>query len=153
MLQKIKQFFDNNLSATDQNESQHQLRLATTALFIEMMVQDGKTQKAEKEAVTKAINTHFNISAQELDELFILAEDELKHATDYYQFTQLINKRFSQTQKRQIIENLWTIAYADSHLDAMEEHMLRKIAGLIHVPHMQFIKAKHKVQNDMLNEH
>lgn len=153
MLQKIKQFFDNNLSTAEQNESQQQLQLATSALFIEMMLQDGKTQKIEKQAVVIAINTHFNISAQQLDELFMLAEDEIKHATDYYQFTQLINKSFSQTQKIQIIENLWTIAYADAHLDDMEEHMVRKIAELIHVPHMQFIKAKHKVQNNSVNGH
>ncbi|MCK5662704.1 MAG: TerB family tellurite resistance protein [Thiotrichaceae bacterium] len=153
MLQKIKQFFDNNLSTAEQNESQQQLQLATSALFIEMMLQDGKTQKIEKQAVVIAINTHFNISAQQLDELFMLAEDEIKHATDYYQFTQLINKSFSQTQKIQIIENLWTIAYADAHLDDMEEHMVRKIAELIHVPHMQFIKAKHKVQNNNVNGH
>ena len=151
MLQKIKQFFDNNLSVPQKKDSKHQLQLATTALFIEMMIQDGEKHHKEKEAVKKAIQMHFNISTHELDELFLLAENELKHATDYYQFTQLINKNFSQTQKIKIIENLWTIAYADSHLDDMEEHMVRKIADLIHVPHMQFIKAKHKVQNGIVN--
>ena len=148
MLQKIKQFFDNNLSLVQEKESEdHQLQLATTALFIEMMLQDGHTHQNEKEMALKAIKIHFNISTQELDELFLLAEEELKHATDYYQFTQLINKNFSQIQKIKIIENLWIIAYADSHLDYMEEHMVRKIAELIHVPHMQFIKAKLKAQN------
>ena len=147
MLQKIKQFFDNNLSITPEKESDHQLQLATTALFIEMMLQDGKAHNDEKKAVQKAIKIHFNISTDELNELFLLAEEELKHATDYYQFTQLINKNFSQIQKIKIIENLWTIAYADSQLDDMEEHMVRKIAELIHVPHMQFIKTKIKVKN------
>ncbi|MCU7836686.1 MAG: TerB family tellurite resistance protein [gamma proteobacterium symbiont of Taylorina sp.] len=151
MLEKIKQFFDDNLSVAQEKESEHQLQLATTALFIEMMLQDGKQHKNEIEAVKKAIKIHFNISAHELDELFLLAEHELKLATDYYQFTQLINNNFSQTQKIKIIENLWTIAYADSHLDDLEEHMVRKIADLIHVPHMQFIKAKVKIQNGKNN--
>jgi len=37
------------------------------------------------------------------------------------------------------------IAYADNHLDAHEEHMIRRIAKLLYVPHQDFIKAKHKV--------
>ncbi len=147
MLQKIKNFFDNNLSLVQENDSEHQLQLATIALYLEMMLQDGQIHGDEKEATIKAINIHFNISAQEFDELFLLAKEELKQSTDYYQFTQLINSNFSQIQKIKIIENLWTIAYADSYLDDMEEHMVRKIAELIHVPHMQFIKAKLKAQN------
>ncbi len=150
MLQKIKQFFDSNLSLAQEKVSEaHQLQLATTALFIEMILQDGQAHSNEKEAAIKAIRIHFNISTQELNKLFLLAEEELKFSTDYYQFTQLINNHFSQTQKIQIIENLWTIAYADSHLDDMEEHMVRKIAELIHVPHMQFIKTKLKAQKPL----
>lgn len=147
MLNKIKQFFHNNLSAPPEKGNEHHLQLATTALFIEMMLQDDKEYDNEKEAVKKSIQIHFNISTDEFNELFLLAEEELKHATDYYQFTRLINKNFSQSQKIKIIENLWTIAYADSHLDDMEEHMVRKIAELIHVPHMQFIKTKLKAKN------
>ncbi len=147
MLQKIKQFFQNNLSEAQEQNTDHQLQLATTALFIEMMLQDGKEHGKEKEAVKQSIDSCFNISADELDELFLLAKEELKHSIDYYQFTQLINQKFTQQQKIQIIENLWTIAYADSQLDDLEEHMVRKIAELIHVPHLQFIKAKLKVQS------
>lgn len=147
MLLKIKQFFQNNLAEAQEQNTDHQLQLATTALFIEMMLQDGKEHDEEQEAVKKSINSCFNISTDELNELFLLAKEELRHSTDYYQFTQLINQNFTQAQKVQIIENLWTIAYADSRLDDLEEHMVRKIAELIHVPHLQFIKAKHKVQN------
>ncbi|MFK5892581.1 MAG: TerB family tellurite resistance protein [Pseudomonadota bacterium] len=147
MLQKIKQFFNSNLIVTDEENSQHQLQLATTALFIEMMLQDDKQHSEEKNAVKNAIKTSLNVSSNEIDELFSLAEEELKNATDYHQFTQLINKNFDKFQKIKIIENLWSIAYSDSQLDDLEEHMVRKIAELIHVPHIQFIKAKLKMQN------
>ena len=153
MLQKIKQFALNNLfidhnklTETQQENSDHQLQLATIALFIEMMVQDGSEHKNEKEAVNKAIQSCFKIPTHKIDELFLLAEEELKQSADYFQFTQLINKNFNQPQKIKIIENLWLIAFSDSQLDDLEEHMVRKIAELIHVPHMQFIKAKHRAQ-------
>ena len=41
-----------------------------------------------------------------------------------------------------LIENLWRIAFADGELHHYEEHVIRRIAGLIHVSHMDFIAAK-----------
>ena len=142
MLKAIKKFFDTQLLPEQKTNNEHSIQLATTALFIEMMLQDGKEQSQEKTSIMKAIQSCFPISNNEVDDLYLLAEQELKQSTDYYQFTQLINSHFSQKEKIKIIENLWHIAYSDSHLDALEEHMVRKIAELIHVPHTQFIRTK-----------
>jgi len=152
MIQKIKQFFEQNISAPEESNTEQQLQLATAALFIEMMLQDGKVHAEEKISVKNAIKNCFEITDNEADELFELAEDELKHSTDYYQFTQLINNNYTQAQKVIVIEKLWTIAYADSHLDDFEEHMVRKISELIYVPHTQFIKTKLKVQEKLKSQ-
>jgi len=45
-------------------------------------------------------------------------------------------------EKKRIVELLWLVAFADSRKDALEEHMIRKIAGLLGVPHPDFIDAK-----------
>jgi len=82
--------------------------------------------------------------------LFELAEAEVKEAVDYHQFTRLIASEFTQAQKIKVVELLWSVAYADSHLDSMEEHMVRKIADLIYVSHKDFLKTKHKVQSTLL---
>ena len=37
---------------------------------------------------------------------------------------------------------MWEVAYADGHLDVMEEALIRKVAGLIYVNHSDFIRAK-----------
>jgi len=152
MIQRIKQFFEQNISVAEENNDEQQLQLATAALFIEMMLQDGKVHEEEKISVKNAIKNCFEITDNEADELFELAEDELKHSTDYYQFTQLINNNYTQAQKVIVIEKLWTIAYADSHLDDFEEHMVRKISELIYVPHTQFIKTKLKVQEKLKSQ-
>jgi len=57
----------------------------------------------------------------------------------------LINKGFTQEQKVTLIKTLWQIAYADGELDKYEEHMVRKMADLLHVPHLEFIKTKNQV--------
>jgi len=152
MLTAIKNFFEQNMSpgVASDNVSQgqeHQLRLATTALLIEMMAQDENVHETEKQAVREALKETFNLNSKEILELCRLAEEELHHATDYYQFTKLIAEHYSQLQKIQVIELLWRVAFADNHLDAYEEHMVRRIADLIYVPHQDFIRTKLKVQN------
>ena len=44
------------------------------------------------------------------------------------------------------MELLWDVAYADGRLHKYEEHLVRRIADLIHVPHRTFIRAKHKAK-------
>ena len=68
-------------------------------------------------------------------------------------FTQLVNEHYNYEDKEKLIENLWSVAYADGRLDRYEEQFIRKVAGLIHVAHGDFIKAKVSVlerleQND-----
>ena len=73
----------------------------------------------------------------------------MTQATDYHQFTSLIAKNFDQAQKIKVIEYLWMIAYSDYQLDKHEEHMVRRIADLIYVPHKEFLQAKHRVQRQL----
>jgi uncharacterized tellurite resistance protein B-like protein len=38
---------------------------------------------------------------------------------------------------------LWKVSCADGKIDAHEEHLVRKVADLLYVPHARFIQAKH----------
>lgn len=145
MLDVIKQFFNNNISPGTEADIDHQLKLATAALFVEMMQQDGKKTPEEEAAVKEVLQAKFALSNDETDTLFELAHEEARQAVDFYQFTSLIHQHFPMEKKIRILEYLWLIAYSDNHLDAHEEYMIRKIADLLYVPHQDFIKAKHKV--------
>ena len=147
MLSAIKSFFEKNISSEESNDLDHQLKLATAALLIEMMQQDDQVHVEEIDAAKTALREKFDLSDEESHTLFNLAEAEAAEAVDYHQFTRLIAKEFTQAQKIKVIELLWSVAYADSHLDPHEEHMVRKIADLIYVSHKDFMKAKHKMQN------
>ena len=148
MLKKIKSFFENKLDVKDDFDVEHRLRLATAALMIEMMQDDGKVHDAEVNTLLEKLQKTFELNVEETTELFNLAHDEVKEAVDYHQFTMLIAKNFSQPQKIKVIENLWAIAYADNELDQFEELMVRRIADLIYVTHAEFMQAKHRVISD-----
>ena len=146
MLTQIKLFFDQHLSVSIQSQDKEEnLQLACAALFIEMMYMDDEAHSTEHEMILNRVKHLFSLSLEEADSLISLATQQRKQATDYYQFTSLINKEYTQEQKITLIKTLWQIAYADGVLDMHEEHMVRKMADLLHVPHMEFIKTKHQV--------
>jgi len=151
MLSAIKNYFEKNISPEVDGDLEHELKLATAALLIEMMYQDDQVHEKEIDAAKKALTEKFGLTDDEYHALFALAEEEVKEAIDYHQFTSLIAREFTQAQKIKVVELLWSVAYADSHLDSMEEHMVRKIADLIYVSHKDFMKTKHKVQSALLN--
>ena len=150
MLAGIKTFFESHFSDSETlNTDEHQLKLATASLFIEMIFQDHKVSEDEKSTVQKILQEKFELSSVETKQLYELAEEEVKQATDYHQFTNLIAKNFDQPQKIKVIEYLWMIAYSDYHLDKYEEHMVRRIADLIYVSHKDFMQAKHRVEKSL----
>ncbi len=149
MLEQIKLFFDQHIAQQNNNQTaEHKLQIACAALFIEMMLMDDKAHQDEEKIISCSLQDNFSLNNDEAENLLILAKQERKQATDYYQFTSLINKAFSQQEKVSLIKNLWQIAYADGELDIHEEYMVRKIADLLHVPHIQFIKTKHQANRD-----
>ncbi|VAW92163.1 hypothetical protein MNBD_GAMMA22-2387 [hydrothermal vent metagenome] len=145
MLKAIQKYFDLHITIESEVEVSHQLKLATTALLIEMMLQDNHIDQNEIIAIKESIRSSFNLSQQQSQSLYEIAEQEQRNATDYHQFTRLIAKNYSNEQKLQVIENLWKVAYSDGKLDSLEEHMLRRISDLIYVAHSDFIRIKLKV--------
>ena len=146
MLQSIKRFFEERVAAEAAEESpetrEHGLQLAAAALLFEIVRADAEVKEEELTVVRAAIQGTFGLSKEETDELVRLAEEESRQATSLYEFTQLIDQAFTPEQKKRVVELLWLVAFADSEKHAHEEHLVRKIAGLLHVPHPDFIDAK-----------
>ncbi len=99
----------------------------------------------ETTAITAALQDKFKLSHDEIQDILALGRRKAEEATDFYEFTSLINQHFDHADKIHIIEQLWSIAYADSKLHRYEEHSIRKIADLLYVSHADFIATKHKI--------
>jgi uncharacterized tellurite resistance protein B-like protein len=149
MLKAILDFFDGNIagqrSPSDERRSIH---LATAALLVEVARIDSESTPEERSAVTRAVREKFELGAHEAERLIDLAEAEMRQATDYFQFTSLVNRHFTQAQKLQIIELMWRVAYADTELSSHENHLMRKIGELLHIPHGDYIAAKMRARDD-----
>jgi uncharacterized tellurite resistance protein B-like protein len=147
MLQAIRDFFDQRIGQPAPAQEAHRLQLATAALLVEVVRGDGALAAAEREAMLAAIGGKFSLAPGEAAALIELAEQETRLANDYFQFTSLINRSFTQPQKLRVIELMWQVAYADATLSAHEQHVMRRIAELLHVPHGDYIAAKMRARD------
>ena len=150
MIVKIRRFFEQYIIVTEsisEDELEHQLQLACAALMIEVLYADYSVDQSEIETLHKALQENFDLNKDEAENLIQLAEEERAQATDYYQFTSLINEFYTQQQKRELVTRLWQMAYADHTVHKLEEHLVRRLADLLHVPHSAFMQSKHKASS------
>ena len=149
MITTIKTFLEKHLGAVDavQEDDERALQLATATLLMEVARADSDVSNEEREAVRRAIETGFSLSPEVTHTIAESAEREAEHATSLYPFTRLINRECSLEDKVDIIRMLWQVTWSDGHKDEHEEHLVRKIAGLLHVPHREFIRVKLQVQS------
>ena len=153
MIRAFRRLFESTLTtaarAAEVEEREHGYHVATAALLVEMMRADYEIQPEEREAVLRALAAAFDdLSPEETRDLLARAEERADDATSLYEFTQHINRRLDHDQKAHVVELLWRVAYADGDLDKYEEHLVRRIADLIHVPHSVFIRMKHKARGE-----
>jgi uncharacterized tellurite resistance protein B-like protein len=140
----MKELFDSLVTAAPAGpaEEEHALQLATAVLLVEVMRAEHDIQPAERQAVLAALRRKFTLSPDELDRLMEVAEEKAQAANDFFAFTSTLNDRFSHEQKVRIVEFMWVVAYADGEIDENENHVISKVAGLLHVTHGEYIAAK-----------
>lgn len=144
MIKALEQLFSqlSNNSKTTEGLSTRELNLATAALLIEVAMIDQHFDAREWQALITLLVKLCHVTREEAEGLATEGKSASKNAASLYEFTQLINRQFKESQKITLIESLWTVAYADGTLDKYEEHMIRRIADLLHVRHKDFIQTK-----------
>ncbi len=150
MIDRIKKFFGKT-SVKDGNKgiSEHDIRIATCALFLEISQIDGEFSDLERGQIIETLKQDYGLSDDLALSLFEAAKEELNNSVDLWQFTNLINKNYTPEEKIQIIETVWRIAYTDDLLDKHEDYLARKLANLLRLTHKQLIDAKLKVKGEM----
>ena len=146
MLRVLKDLFDSIAEPQPAARTEHDLHLATAVLLVEVMRADPALGETERVAVVGALRRKFQLADDALDRLVELAHEKARGASDFFAFTSVINDRFSHEQKVRMVEAMWSVAYADGHLDAHENHLISKVAGLLHVTHGEYIAAKIRAQ-------
>ena len=96
----------------------------------------------ETEATLTAIRRVLRVPEADIAQLLSGANAEVEEGISAFPHTSLINGHCSREQKYDILVAMWQVAFADGNLDKYEEHLIRRVAGLIHLDHHEFIQAK-----------
>jgi uncharacterized tellurite resistance protein B-like protein len=148
MIDVVKRFFGKTTTEVSKDANQnttHDIRVATCALFVEIARIDEKFTAAEMETILSILKQKYGLSPDHADALIAEAERELEKSVDLWQFTKLINENYSNEEKIKIIEILWQIVYVDGKMDQHEHYLMNKLQNLLRLTHDQLITAKLKV--------
>lgn len=116
--------------------------LSMAVLLFEVAHADGVLDARERKALAGQLAERFSLADDELASLLAKAEHDVEKATDHYRFVKQVNDHMSLEERTELIGMMWELAYADGELDAHEEHRIRRLAGLLHVSHSEFIRTK-----------
>jgi uncharacterized tellurite resistance protein B-like protein len=131
---------------TDQGDtSDHDVRVATCALFVEMARIDESFTREEMDTIVSIMKEKYGLSDEHADALIKEADRELSESVDLWQFAKLINRNYSNDEKIEIIETLWRLVYIDGKMDRYEHYLMNKLKNLLRLSHGQLIDAKLKV--------
>jgi len=145
MIERLKKLFSVAESATDESDAQ-QLAVAATALMVQLSRVDNQEDERElKTIVDCAVKAH-QITREEAEEILNDALAHAEDATSLYQFTGQINDHLDQQQKQSLLESIWRVAFADGRIDKYEEHLIRRMADLLHLNHREFMQARHRAE-------
>ena len=144
-VKKVKNWLAERLgvAAGEESPQREQARnLAVAALLVEVLRADYDVSGPERRQVLDSIRGILRLDPAECETLLELAEQRVDEAHDLHQFTSEVNRAFSADEKVGLVEQLWRVAQADATVHKYEEHLIRRISDLLHVPHRQFIAAK-----------
>ena len=111
-----------------------QLRLSAAALLVVAARLDGEFGAPERATVQRLLEGQFSLSPGEAQELVEMAEAAAMRSTQLFAFTETVKNGYAPEERIAMIEMLWEVAYADGALHDYEANLLRRVAGLIHVP-------------------
>ena len=116
--------------------------LASTCLLLSIAKADDKLDNKELNIINEIIQDFFDINSDLSKKIIAEALDDLKISTDYFSYGKKLNDYFSLTDKIDFISCIFEVAYSDGEYHYLEEHMIKKIANMLHVENKDLVNVK-----------
>ena len=149
MFKRVVDWFTANTpEAEETHNHEGDLALATAALMMEVARADRTFESSEMNTMLRQLGDRLQLDQAALDDLVALAADTSEEAHDLYAFTEVINARYDYAEKKRLLTDLWDVALADHTIDAHEDHIIRRIAGLLNVDHSDVLHARAQARDN-----
>jgi uncharacterized tellurite resistance protein B-like protein len=123
----------------------HDYRLAAASLMVHAAEIDGDISAPEREKLRALIKRQFELNDADTAALVAEATEAEHEAVDLYHFTSLLNRSLNEAGRRQIVEMMWEIIYADGRVTEFESNLIWRAADLLGVSSRERIELGHRV--------
>ena len=123
-----------------------QLQIAVAVLLHEASRADYVEGDEESLRAERALLEIFNLEPSECAALLAEGRTRAQQLTSFYAPVTTVKREFSLSERVLLVEHLWRVAFADVRLDPYEDHYVRKIAHLLHVPNTQAMLARNRAR-------
>ena len=128
-------------------ENKNEIVSATSLLF-SIAHADEIIDDKEIRLIKEIIIDFFKISNIKLcDEIIEIAKNEYNKSIDLFDFSKVLNNKWSYQDKIDFICCTYEIAFIDGDLHYMEEGIIKKIAIILNVSFQDLISAKIEIKN------
>ncbi|TJY59342.1 TerB family tellurite resistance protein [Sinimarinibacterium sp. CAU 1509] len=145
MLDKLSRWFRTETAAPDRMRRP----LAMAVLLAETARADFDTQCVERDAVRQMLVSQLGLNDEESQALVARAFAESERSVSLHGFLRTLNDELQPAERRELIEWLWRVAYADGKLDPYEEARVRQLAELLYISHVDFVQTRLAVEQEL----
>jgi len=121
--------------------------LAAAVLLHEARRADYDEGNEESAAGERALVDLFGLAPAEAAALLAEGREKAQQLTSFYAPVMVIKRELDLPERIRLVEHLWRVAYANGVLDLYEDHYVRKIAHLLHVPNTQSMLARNRARS------
>ena len=132
-------------SAATTADPKRRRELAAAVLMVEVARADFDQDDREMAVVAQELAKQFGLSADEIKAITEKAQQTAEREVSLHRFVETLNDELEYDDKIAVLEMLWRVAYADGVLEKHEEHLMRRYADLLYIPHRDWIQAKLRV--------
>ncbi|MGB0380582.1 MAG: TerB family tellurite resistance protein [Luminiphilus sp.] len=140
----LKSLFETLFSEKIEQKQSSTRELASAALLVEVARADFEITPEELARLISLLAATFDMSPEDVELVTQQANDQVENAVSLHDFTRVINEHCSPEERSELIGLMWQVAAADGDLSKYEDHLIRRVADLLYVPHQEFIRLKHQ---------
>jgi len=124
-------------------------RIAVAALLVHLVAIDGEITADERRVLREVLAEHYDLSAEDTEALVKLAKERDEEAVDLYGFTSVLKRVLDEDGRKQVVEMMWEMGFADGRISEFEDNTVWRVAELLGVTSRERIEIKKRVEARM----
>lgn len=134
---------------TPQERRFSEAEIASAALLVEAAAMDGDFDEGERATIHRLLERRFKLNPDEAMRLLGAGEKLQSQSNEVFKFTLAANRAFSEEERIELVEMLWTTVLSDGVVHDYEGNLMRRIAGLLYVPDKAAGEARKRAERKL----